>query len=363
LQGYANQAQSWYQGQVGKTFQIASVEVVYGSHPSSFYANTGSSGASGNTALNIASEIGQPNVKTVVLLGFPSMTNWGIASTHDNDVNDTAVADPFRINNAGLNSAVLAHELGHTLLWNTPDPYKGSSDHTSDGTLMNAPAACSSRSLSSCVLNRTQAGLIANSPYMTTSANQQSNPAPAPPPSPTHPATVSWAPGRIDNFVKGTDSQLWHQWYAGSWSGWERLDAPPGGLASSPTVASWSAGRLDVFAKGADSQLWHKWYAGGWSGWEALGGTLASDPAAVSWASGRIDVFAKGTDNQMWHKWYDGGWSNGWEDLGGTLTGAPAVASWAPGRLDVFVKGTDSQLWHKWYAGGWSGWEGLGGAF
>jgi Common central domain of tyrosinase/Polyphenol oxidase middle domain len=171
------------------------------------------------------------------------------------------------------------------------------------------------------------------------------------------PAAVSWSQGRIDAFVRGTDSALWHIWYDNGWSGWESLG---GVLTSEPAVCSWASGRLDVFARGTDSALWHIWYENGWSGWESLGGVLTSGPGAVSWESGRIDVFAAGTDSAMWHLWYDNGWS-AWESLGGVLTSSPGAASWAPGRLDVFVAGTDSAMWHKWYDNGWSGWESLGG--
>lgn len=172
------------------------------------------------------------------------------------------------------------------------------------------------------------------------------------------PTAVSWGPGRIDVFARGTDNALHHKWYDGAWSGWESLG---GLLTSGPDVASWGAGRLDVFVRGTDNALWHKWYEGGWSDWESLGGVLASDPAVVSWRNGRIDVFVRGTDNALHHKWYEGGWSS-WESLGGVLSSAPDVSSWAPGRLDVFARGTDNALWHKWYEGGWSGWESLGGA-
>jgi Repeat of unknown function (DUF346) len=173
----------------------------------------------------------------------------------------------------------------------------------------------------------------------------------------SEPAAVSWGNGRIDVFVRGTDSALWHKWFQGGWSGWESLG---GVLTSGPAACSWAPGRLDVFVRGTDGALWHKWFQGGWSGWESLGGVLSSSPAAVSWSNGRIDVFAAGTDSALWHKWFQGGWS-GWESLGGILTSSPAVSSWAPGRLDVFVAGTDSAMWHKWFQGGWSGWESLGG--
>jgi len=173
----------------------------------------------------------------------------------------------------------------------------------------------------------------------------------------SEPTAVSWSSGRIDVFVRGGDNAMWHKWYQNGWSGWESLG---GGLTSAPAVSSWAAGRLDCFVRGGDNALWHKWYQNGWSGWESLGGGLTSDPAAVSWSNGRIDVFARGGDNALWHKWYQGGWS-GWESLGGGLTSGPGVSSWAPGRLDCFVRGGDNALWHKWYQNGWSGWESLGG--
>ena len=49
-------------------------------------------------------------------------------------------------------------------------------------------------------------------------------------------------------------------------------------LTSDPAVCSWAPGRLDVFVRGTDNVLWHKWFQGGWSGWESLGGILTSGP-------------------------------------------------------------------------------------
>ena len=174
------------------------------------------------------------------------------------------------------------------------------------------------------------------------------------------PAAVSWGKGRIDVFARGTDKALWHRWYDGMWS--DKWISRGGVLSSDPDVASWGPGRLDVFVRGADKALWHKWFDNGsWSGWQSLGGELASDPAAVSWGNGRIDVFVPGADKALWHKWYDGTWSD-WESLGGVLTSGPGVASWASGHLDVFVRGADNALWHKWFDNGsWSGWQSLGG--
>ena len=208
------------------------------------------------------------------------------------------------------------------------------------------------------------------------------------------PAAVSWGPGRIDVFARGTDNALYHKWYDGNWSGWEslggmltsgpavcswasgRLDvfargtdnAPgpqvvstttgpvgsPSAAASSsdPAAVSWAHGRIDVFAEGADNTLHHRWYDGNWSDWESLGGSLTSGPTVSSWAPGRLDVFARGTDNTSHHKWYESNWSD-WESLGGGLTSDPAAVSWGNGRIDVFARGTDNALWHKWYDQQW----------
>ena len=178
----------------------------------------------------------------------------------------------------------------------------------------------------------------------------------------SQPAVASWAAGRYDVFVRGTDNAVWHKWYSGKWSGWESL----GGVASSPpAVAAWGPGRLDLFIRGTDNRLWTRHYAAGagWSRWSSLGGTLTSGPAAASWGPGRLDVFARGAKNAVYHKWYSGKWS-GWESLGGVLTGEPGVASPGARKLDVFGRETNNALWIRSYGvggTGWSGWTSLGG--
>ncbi len=120
---------------------------------------------------------------------------------------------------------------------------------------------------------------------------------------------------------------------SGRWSRWENLG---GVLTSAPAVSSWAPNRLDTFVKGTDDALWHKWWNGSrWSEWESLGGRLTSAPGAVSWGNNRIDVFARGTDNAMWHIWWNGSRWSEWESLGGVLTSSPAASSWAPNRIDT----------------------------
>ena len=148
------------------------------------------------------------------------------------------------------------------------------------------------------------------------------------------PGVSSWASGRLDVFVRGTDSALWQV----ARQRLERLGEPRRHPHLSPAAVSWDTGRIDVFVRGTDSALWHKWYDNGWSGWESLGGILTSEPAVCSWAPGRLDVFARGTDSAMWHIWYENGWSS-WESLGGVLTSGPSVVSWAAGTHRLLRRG------------------------
>lgn len=66
----------------------------------------------------------------------------------------------------------------------------------------------------------------------------------------------------------------------GTWSGTTDLG---GRLRSHPAAVSWGPGRLDVFPRGTDNAVWHRSFsAGRWSGWASLGGQLASGPGATA---------------------------------------------------------------------------------
>lgn len=176
------------------------------------------------------------------------------------------------------------------------------------------------------------------------------------------PEVVSWGQNRLDVFVIGTNSALYHKWWNGSsWgpskTGYESMG---GKILGQPKVVAWGPNRLDVFVTGTDSALYHKWWNGSsWgpsvTGYENLGGKIISDPEVVSWGPNRLDIFAVGTNSALYHKWWNGStWGpskTGWENLGGKIIGQPRVVSWGPNRLDIFVIGTDSALYHKWWNG------------
>jgi len=176
------------------------------------------------------------------------------------------------------------------------------------------------------------------------------------------PEVVSWGPNRLDVFVLGTNSSLYHKWWNGSsWgpsvTGYEYMG---GQILGSPKAVSWGPNRLDVFVLGTNSAIYHKWWNGStWgpsvTGYEYMGGTCLTPPTVVSWGQNRIDLFVIGTDSALYHKWWDGtSWKpsvKGWQNLGGKILGVPRVVAWGPNRLDVFVLGTNSSLYHKWWDG------------
>jgi hypothetical protein len=168
------------------------------------------------------------------------------------------------------------------------------------------------------------------------------------------PAAVKLNPNRVDLFARGANKELRHTFQdgvdqMGPWAQWEDLG---GTFLEHPTAVAWrGTNRLDVFVKGLDTHLWHKFWTNtqGWSPWEDLGGTLTSAPSAIVFDDNRLDIFAKGTSDTLIHKIWTatGGWS-GWEDLGGRFQYSPAATK-AFGRIDVHVTGSIAQLENKWW--------------
>ena len=176
------------------------------------------------------------------------------------------------------------------------------------------------------------------------------------------PEVVSWGSDRLDAFVLGTNSSLYHKWWNGSsWgpsvTGYEYMG---GKIINQPKVVSWGLNRLDVFVLGTNSSLYHKWWNGSvWgpsvTGYEYMGGKIINNPEVASWGPNRLDVFVIGNNSSLYHKWWNGSsWGpsvTGYEYMGGKILGSPKVVSWGPNRLDVFVLGTNSAVYHKWWNG------------
>ena len=175
------------------------------------------------------------------------------------------------------------------------------------------------------------------------------------------PAASSWGASRLDAFVRGSDSALWHRaWTGTAWGAWESLG---GTLTIDPSSISEGPNSIDVFVRGTDRGIWHRaWNGTSWSAWDTLGGIATSTIAAASWAPGHLDIVVRGTDNALWHRARNAGVWGPWDSLGGVASSGPATVSSTTNSLDVFVRGTDNSLWHRAYAStGWGGWSSLGG--
>jgi len=113
------------------------------------------------------------------------------------------------------------------------------------------------------------------------------------------PAAVGWGTHR-EAFVIGTNNNLYHNYTDNqTWSGWQSLGAPTGGICVSLSAVSWAADRIDVFAKGCSSSpgtgnLWHTWMINGsWQGWEEVpGGPIVNVSPALAPAPGVIELAA-----------------------------------------------------------------------
>lgn len=90
--------------------------------------------------------------------------------------------------------------------------------------------------------------------------------------------------GRLELFAVANDKALWHIWQvapSGGWSSWTSHGHPPStnppfptGVWNTPALALNSAGRLELFVAGTNTELWHIWQTApnqGWSGWLSHG--------------------------------------------------------------------------------------------
>jgi fibronectin type III domain protein len=178
------------------------------------------------------------------------------------------------------------------------------------------------------------------------------------------PIASTWGPNRLDAFAQGTDRQLWHNWFDGSWH-WEPL--PGLRPTSDATAVSLGVNQIDVFVRGSDSALWRNAFRPGagsqpasWRGWVSLGGRLASAPSAVAVGS-KLEVFVQGTDNRLYYVEVNSStFTFSWSTPGGLISAAPSAVLVKSAEFGAFVRGTDSALWF------WSSvttWHPYGGRF
>jgi hypothetical protein len=161
-----HQVQNWYKSQLGAghTFHMMNTIKVTGSHNAAWYSGGNSSvdGSTTNTIARIykneASKLHETNVKTVVVLGFPSMGHCGVTYSGE----WLSVIDPQSYVLAGhdcrtYQNSVYAHELGHTF-----NLARIGGNERADGTVMDGNA-CSGKTLGHCSMNSTDRSYLLNS--------------------------------------------------------------------------------------------------------------------------------------------------------------------------------------------------------
>ena len=175
-------------------------------------------------------------------------------------------------------------------------------------------------------------------------------------------------------FVRGTDGNLWVDWWTGSQWIWANQSKPAGVSISGPEGAltvmdtPTSPQRPYAFVQGNDGNLWVNWWTGSqwiWANQAKPPGvniagldsiiTVMDTPASPQ----RPYAFVVGTDNNLWVNWWTGSqwiWANQGKPSGVNIAGPEGALTvmdtpTSPQRPYAFVQGNDGNLWVNWWTG------------
>lgn len=170
------------------------------------------------------------------------------------------------------------------------------------------------------------------------------------------PAAYASAGGRIDVFVRGTDSRVYRRAYAGGrWGAWQSLG---GRVADAPSVAFTDPAHWTLFATGTDGQVVQRGPSTGWTSLGAPGGrAVYGRPSAAVDAQGRVQIAVRSAADDVWTRSRDasGEWSP-WSSLGGTVSGSPTLVA-VGDAVVLYARAADYTLWQQRYENGaWQGW-------
>jgi hypothetical protein len=174
--------------------------------------------------------------------------------------------------------------------------------------------------------------------------------------------------GILDLFWRGADNSI----QAKSWvpgSGWTDVSAVPGGglTSSAPAAVSRNSNQVDVFVRGTDDNVFLNFYNGSaWSGWALLpGGMKTQDaPAAIVRSLNTLDAFVRSGNGEIrWITWDGAAWS-GWKTIPGGVDSGPAVVSDNGSRVWMFARRGGDVVYNVYDNGrgpenGWDGWKQL----
>lgn len=173
------------------------------------------------------------------------------------------------------------------------------------------------------------------------------------------PAIITWGGTILAVHVLGSDQHIYGKYNNNvvgderNWSSWQDIGCC---ALSAPSAVSWANGRTDLVVRGTDDHVYIKtWINGsGWTSWGALGGTTTSAPAIASWGPNRLDVFIRDSQNHLLVKSCASGCTGGAAGFGaswrsdfpnGAFIGKPAVVTATANVVDIFVHGEDHRLY------------------
>lgn len=170
------------------------------------------------------------------------------------------------------------------------------------------------------------------------------------------PAAYASAGGRIDVFVRGTDSRVYRRSFTyGRWGAWQSLG---GRVTDAPSVAFADPAHWTLFATGTDGQVVQRGTSTGWSSLGAPGGrAVYGRPSAAVDSQGRVHVAVRSAADDVWTRDRDasGEWSP-WTSLGGTVSGSPTLVA-VGDAVVLYARAADYTLWQQRYENGaWQGW-------
>jgi hypothetical protein len=179
-------------------------------------------------------------------------------------------------------------------------------------------------------------------------------------------------PERIYVFVQGSDGKLWVNWWDGAQWNWTNQGKPPSAAIGGPTGTIRlldplvNTERPYTFVRGSDGNLWINWWSGSQWSWANQGkpaggiaGSVGARPVRdTSTSVQRPHVFVRGTDGHLWlDAWNGAKWN--WADQGSpsaavTVSGPAGVLTVkdnpnAAERPHAFVQGSDGNLWVNWW--------------
>jgi hypothetical protein len=174
------------------------------------------------------------------------------------------------------------------------------------------------------------------------------------------PSVVSYAPGDLEVFGRGTDGYLQH-WVQNNYSGWGHEEfSSAAQVAGNPLAQNWPSNGWHVFYQGAGDHTLREvfWSSGQLEAWDQVpnnGANVYSDPAAVLWPNWEQVVFADAGQHLRSLACCTGGWTlTGW--LASGVQGPISAFAWGSFSVDFFYKNTSGQLADEWCCSQQTGW-------